>query len=309
MTVYYLSGDLFLSRAQTIGHGVNTRGRMGAGVAVDFRRRFPEMYKEYRRRCHNDELAAGSYFLWTQSDPWVLNLATQAELAGASRPFVRDALSLLAARYEAEGITSLALPRIAAGLGGLSWGEVKSLLDEIFADLPLPVFVYQEYLPGVEAQEPSPDDSDGREGDGRPILFHARGPRRWRPLSNFALTPIEVEGFEYESVEHFFQACKASSDVEHELIRTASSPKKAKRLGRRIPLRPDWEEIKIDVMRAALKAKFEQHPELRELLRSTGFRPIHEDSAYDGVWGWMDGEGQDLLGRLLVEIRDELRQL
>lgn len=64
MVVEYVSGDLFETQCQTIGHGVNCRGRMGAGVAVEFRRRFPEMYQEYRRRCHAGELSPGEIFLW-----------------------------------------------------------------------------------------------------------------------------------------------------------------------------------------------------------------------------------------------------
>ena len=77
MPVRFVSGDLFLSRAQTLPHGVNCRGRMGAGIALDFRRRFPEMFEEYRRRCRQGTLRPGGALLWTQNDPWVLNLATQ----------------------------------------------------------------------------------------------------------------------------------------------------------------------------------------------------------------------------------------
>jgi len=59
-----------------MAHGVSCAGRMGAGIALEFRRRFPEMFQEYRRRCYKKRLQPGDLFLWKQSQPWVLNMAT-----------------------------------------------------------------------------------------------------------------------------------------------------------------------------------------------------------------------------------------
>jgi ribA/ribD-fused uncharacterized protein len=77
-------------------------------------------------------------------------------------------------------------------------------------------------------------------------------------------------------------------------------------VGREIQLRPDWDAVKLDVMRTGLLAKFRQHDQLRRLLLSTGNRPLHEDSANDATWGWKNGAGQDLLGLLLCEVRKTL---
>lgn len=302
MPVIFVRGDLFLSGAQTLGHGVNCRGKMGAGIATEFRRRFPEMFEAYREICRTGELEPGRYFLWKESTPWVLNLATQASTHGARPEFVRDALHAFARRCEAEGVTSLALPRLAAGLGGLAWEEVRAILEEAFAELPIPVHVYEEYLPGVQAEQGRP-----RRVETGPLHFYRRG-GEWGGLSNFEPSPIEVDGREYATVEHYFQACKAVDDAGHETVRLASSPMEAKRLGRRIRLRPDWEKVKVEVMRAGLRAKFTQHPHLRELLLSTGERVIHEDAPNDPEWGWVDGRGRDLLGKLLREVREELRR-
>ena len=308
MPLTFLQGDLFLSRAQTLAHGANCRGRMHAGVAVEFRRRFPRMYKEYKRRCHSQLLLPGDYFLWKDNQPWILNLATQAETGGATQAFVRQCLVRLAGGYADEGITSIAMPRIAAGLGGLPWEDVRNLIVETLGELPIAVFVYEEYVEGHQGDEPGIDSALHEDESCKPVLFSGRRRGRWDAFSNFAKTPIVVDGSNYPTVEHYFQASKACTAASHEMIRTASTPKEAKRLGRRVELRADWESVKIAVMRRGLLAKFTQHPELRWLLRATGDRPIHEDSAHDAQWGWMNGTGKDLLGRLLVEIRATLQE-
>ncbi len=201
MTISYVRGDLFTSQAQTLAHGVNVAGRMRAGIADEFRLRFPEMYQEYRRLCHRRELLPGGVFLGKASEPWVLNLATQEDTKGARLEFVRESLLWLAANHEAEGIVSVAMPRIGAGLGALEWEDVRGVLEEILGPCDLPVTVC-EYA--------------GADGEG----------------------VVEAE--------------EAGSEEE--------------RRG----------------------------------------RPIHEGSRWDDVWGWAGGEGRDLLGERLVEVRDTL---
>ena len=133
-------------------------------------------------------------------------------------------------------------------------------------------------------------------------------------FSNFAASTFRAAGFdgsvrEYASVEHYFQACKATTAADHELVRRAASPRDAKRLGRQLRLRPDWESVKTQVMREALVAKFSPEPFRSRLLRTVG-RTLIEESAHDLEWGarrtdqgW---EGENALGRLLVEVREEL---
>ena len=153
MPVEYVAGDLFLSGAQALAHGCNCRGRMGAGIAVEFKRRFPEMYHEYRRRCRAGEFTPGNYYLEKATQPWVLNLATQSTKAGAQQEFIETCFHSLAERYAEEGITSIAMPRIAAGLGGLRWQDVKLLIDEILGPLPIPIHVFEEFVEGVAPAE------------------------------------------------------------------------------------------------------------------------------------------------------------
>ena len=146
----------------------------------------------------------------------------------------------------------------------------------------------------------------------RPIRFFSRD-SKFSALSNFAPYGFEVDGVKWPTVEHYFQAQKftSPSSKEHrERIRTSNSPRQAKALGRSRShaIRHDWDAVREDAMRTALRAKFTQ-PVLRALLLSTGDRPLVEDSPYDRYWGTgKDGRGKNRLGVLLMELRDELRK-
>ena len=153
MGIQFLTGDIFYSKAQTIAHGCNCRGRMGAGIALEIKRRYPRMFKEYRRRCHKGLFAPGGYFLHKESTPWILNLATQGTIDGAEAGHVERCFRELPQYYGQEGITSLAVPRIAAGLGGLEWQDVRRLICEILGPMTIPIFVYEDYQRGSRADE------------------------------------------------------------------------------------------------------------------------------------------------------------
>jgi N-glycosidase YbiA len=129
-------------------------------------------------------------------------------------------------------------------------------------------------------------------------------------FSNFAAFPIEIDGQKWPTSEHYFQAQKFADPERQEKIRTTPSPMIAARLGRdrKARLRSDWEAVKLDVMRAAVRAKFTQHKDIREILLSTGNAEIIEHTTNDRYWGdGGDGHGQNWLGRILMEIREELR--
>lgn len=307
MSIHYVTGDLFLSRVQTLAHGVNCRGRMGAGIAREFRRRFPEMFNEYRRLCHNGRLRPGEVHLWKDEPKWVLNLATQDVIEQAQLSFVRGALIRVAENYNSMGITSVAVPRIASGLGGIEWAIVREEIEELWGSLPIPIFVYEVYREGITADERWETPAGASMAATAPVFFWKDRYRQWKSLSNFAIATIVVDGKEYRSVEHYFQACKSTTEWEHEMVRNAGSPAEARSLGKTVGLRPDWEDVKEDVMMAGLLAKFRQHPQLRQLLLSTGDRPVHEDSPNDMEWGWGQGRGQDRLGKLLVRVRAIIR--
>jgi ribA/ribD-fused uncharacterized protein len=131
-------------------------------------------------------------------------------------------------------------------------------------------------------------------------------------LSNFSPHGFEDDSVVWPTVEHYYQAQKFAGDraaAYREQIRLASSPGKAKVLGRSraFALRPDWDAVKEDVMRHALQRKFAD-PALRRLLLSTGDRLLVEASPHDKYWGCgRDGQGRNRLGVLLMELREELR--
>ena len=129
-------------------------------------------------------------------------------------------------------------------------------------------------------------------------------------FSNFAAYPITLDGQQWPTSEHYFQAQKLVGSEHQEAIRTSSSPMIAARMGRdhKRPLRHDWESVKVDVMRQAIFAKFTQHDALRKLLLSTKDATIVEHTANDSYWGdGGDGSGKNMLGRILMEVREELR--
>lgn len=139
------------------------------------------------------------------------------------------------------------------------------------------------------------------------VLFGGGRNDRYAAFSNFHGAEMMIDGKSYATVEHWFQACKARTEAEHDIVRRAPSAMKAKQLGRRLELRRDWDSVRVEVMRRGLEAKFSQHAELRELLLSTGSQAIHEDARHDFIWGWGRGAGRDLLGKLLMEVREGLR--
>lgn len=129
-------------------------------------------------------------------------------------------------------------------------------------------------------------------------------------FSNFAPYPVYLDGQTWPTTEHYFQAQKFVDQVHQRAIREANSPMIAARMGRsrKRPLRPDWETVKLDVMRTAVRAKFQQHPALRELLLNTGDALLIEHTKNDSYWGdGGHGSGQNWLGRILMEVRGELR--
>ena len=128
------SGNLFTSDCPAYAQGVNTMGSMGAGIAVEFRKRWPAMFEEYRVLCRDRLLQPGGIHVYRAADRTIVNLATQRSFRrGAARlEFVRTAAHE-ASQLPLEG---LALPRIGAGLGGLRWTDVRQVLEEELAALP-----------------------------------------------------------------------------------------------------------------------------------------------------------------------------
>lgn len=137
-------------------------------------------------------------------------------------------------------------------------------------------------------------------------IIEFRGETRW--LSNFAEAEVEWEGRKYPTTEHAYQAAKTTIEEEIEWVRTAPTPGKARRRGQKVTMRPDWDDIKISVMKNLLEQKF-QIPEYRDLLLETGGHHLMEGNTWgDCFWGvdLKTGMGTNHLGRLLMDVRDKL---
>jgi hypothetical protein len=115
--------------------------------------------------------------------------------------------------------------------------------------------------------------------------------------------------FGYASVEHAFVASKTLDPAERARVRAEPDPRRAKRMGRRLVLRPDWERIKLEVMETLVREKFARHPALAARLLATGPVQLVERNHWrDTFWGVCDGRGENHLGRILMKVRDELRR-
>src|SRR4051812_42607886 len=139
-----LTGDIFESGAQTLVNTVNCVGVMGAGVALQFKKRFPDMYADYLARCERHAVRLGEPYLFQrQSPPWILNFPTKGHWRSTSRlSDIEAGLSYLAEHYRAWGITSLAVPPLGCGQGGLEWRVVGPVLARHLDQLDIPVTLY-----------------------------------------------------------------------------------------------------------------------------------------------------------------------
>ncbi len=142
------------------------------------------------------------------------------------------------------------------------------------------------------------------------IEFYRERDAPYGCFSNFSKHGFTLNGRRWPTVEHYFQAQKFPGTPQEEAVRLAPDPMTAKNIGneRTVPIRPDWEAVKDDVMREAVRAKFSQHPDIRAVLLGTGQEVLIEAARNDSYWGsGPDGKGKNRLGQILMEIRDELR--
>lgn len=154
-------GDILLSGAQAIAHGVSPNDDFHQGLALALREQWPALYKDFRHYCQTAHPKAGEAWLWGSADGRrIVNLLTQEAAYGhgekpgaATLPHVNHALRALRKIVETEKLKSLALPRLATGVGRLDWKDVEPLIQEHLGDVGIPVYVYTRYEKGVKASE------------------------------------------------------------------------------------------------------------------------------------------------------------
>jgi O-acetyl-ADP-ribose deacetylase (regulator of RNase III) len=160
--LYELTGDILLSEARAIVHGVAPNDDFHQGLALQLRERMPALYKDFRHYCQTQHPKSGSKWVWMSADGrYIVNLFTQdGAYAHGSKPghaslsHVNHALHALRGFVQKEKLSSMALPRLACGVGGLDWNNVRPLIEHQLGDLGIPIYVYVNFQQGVKANEP-----------------------------------------------------------------------------------------------------------------------------------------------------------
>lgn len=147
------------------------------------------------------------------------------------------------------------------------------------------------------------------------ISFYRANEKPYGAFSNLFRCTVVFEGREYPTAEHAYQAGKARKDTVREWILSAPSPSLVAMAAHGLytwDIVPGWSKNKFDRMRNVLRAKFTQHEDLKELLLSTGDARLVEvartDSPVNRIWGEVNGKGKNMLGVLLMEVREEIRR-
>lgn len=152
--ISYVSGDLFQSPAQTIVNTVNTVGVMGKGIALTFKKAYPEMFQRYRELCEKGELEVGSLFLYRTPHKYVLNFPTKKHWRQPSKPeYVEAGLRAFVHNYEKMKIRSVAFPPLGCGNGELDFeSTVRPMMDRWLQSVSIPVYIYAPH-PRTEPAE------------------------------------------------------------------------------------------------------------------------------------------------------------
>lgn len=152
--IHEVEGDLLLSRAAAIVHGVAPNDPFAQGLALSLRERWPALYKDFRHYCHTYHPKPGELWPWMNSSGLrIISLFTHEAIEGhhggrpgrASLSYVSHALKALHKLAVQEQLASLALPRLATGTGGLAWTDVRPVIEQHLGSLGVPVKLYTVY--------------------------------------------------------------------------------------------------------------------------------------------------------------------
>ena len=155
-----ICGDILLSEAKAIAHGVAPHDHFNQGLALNLRECYPAMAHDFRHYCHQQNPKSGHAWLWAGPEKIIISLMTQDPAPGnkahpgkASTKNINHALKELRGIIEKEEITSIALPRLATGVGGVEWSDVEPLIEKHLGNLNIHVIVYETYIKDEKATE------------------------------------------------------------------------------------------------------------------------------------------------------------
>lgn len=154
MINYIEFGDIFaLSDVHCYAHGCNCAGAMGRGIALQFKHKYPNMYLQYKKLCKNGMFKLGDIFEYRLNDEHVYNLGTQKDWkTKATLDAIRTSVWKMLESATVQNITTIAIPKIGAGLGGLIWEDVKKILEETILHFPnVDIIVVENYKQAVNS--------------------------------------------------------------------------------------------------------------------------------------------------------------
>lgn len=156
-----VAGDILLTEAEAIAHGVAPMDHFDKGLALSLRENYPSMVKDFRHYCKVHNATPGDAWIWSGvGGVRIINLMTQEAAIGynghpgdTTLPWVNHALKELAKIVKKKKIKSLAITKLATGLGNLDWDEVRPLIYEKLGELNIPIYIYTLYQEGEKAEE------------------------------------------------------------------------------------------------------------------------------------------------------------
>lgn len=141
--IEYIEGDIFDSPAQVIVNTVNTVGVMGKGLALSFKKRYPDMFESYKKVCEKHQLTIGKLMLHQEADHWILLFPTKENWRNPSKlEYIEKGLMKFVSTYAEKHITSIAFPKLGCGNGELDWNLVRPLMERYLKPLPIDVYIY-----------------------------------------------------------------------------------------------------------------------------------------------------------------------
>lgn len=150
----YLTTNIFHSPAQTLVNTVNTVGVMGKGIALTFKKLYPDMYKQYRQLCKAGQFDIGQLYVYRTPNKIIVNFPTKKHWRNPSKvDYIEAGLKTFVESYGKYGISSVSFPQLGCGNGELNWDEqVKPVMERYLKDLPIPVYIhlyaqYPDFLP------------------------------------------------------------------------------------------------------------------------------------------------------------------
>lgn len=160
--IHEVEGDILLTQAHAIAHSIAPNDDFKNGLAHSLREAWPALYKDFRHYSHTHHPKEGGLWSWASAEgKRIFNLFAQEHAKDhnshpgkATIPYLNGALKELRKEIEKENIPSIALPKLATGVGSLNWSEVRPLIEKHLGDLDIPIYVYTTYQKDEKANEP-----------------------------------------------------------------------------------------------------------------------------------------------------------